>query len=78
MERVSVSEFKARCLGFFDRVAEQRAEYVVTKHGRPVARVVPLEEPPSLEGSVEVLVEDEAQWFSIDDLVELSGGEDGQ
>lgn len=71
-EEVPVSEFKARCLALFDRVAESRAEYIVTRHGRPVARVVPLEEPPALEGSVRVLVDDDS-WFSIDDLVVLPG-----
>lgn len=39
---VGAAEFKARCLELIDRVSEARAEYVVTKHGRPVARLVPV------------------------------------
>jgi len=69
-ERIGVSEFKARCLSLLDRVAETRAEYVITKRGRPVARVVPVEESQPLEGSVRVLVDDEEEWFSTADLVE--------
>lgn len=42
---VGAAEFKARCLELLDRVEEEGAEYVVTKHGRPVARVVPLGAP---------------------------------
>jgi prevent-host-death family protein len=38
---VSASGFKAHCLELMDRVRETGAEYVVTKHGRPVARLVP-------------------------------------
>jgi prevent-host-death family protein len=38
---VAAAAFKARCLELMDRVRETGAEYVVTKHGRPVARVVP-------------------------------------
>ena len=34
------AEFKARCLELMDRVRESRVEYVVTKHGRPVAKLV--------------------------------------
>jgi prevent-host-death family protein len=40
---VGAAEFKARCLELVDRVKETRAEYVVTRHGRPVARLVPAE-----------------------------------
>lgn len=39
--RIAAAEFKARCLELMDRVRETGAEYVVTKHGRPVARLVP-------------------------------------
>lgn len=37
---VSASEFKAKCLKLLDTLSPQGI--VVTKHGRPVARVVPL------------------------------------
>ena len=42
--RVSVgsAEFKARCLELVDHVREARAEYVVTRHGVPVASLVPV------------------------------------
>lgn len=39
--QVSAAAFKAGCLELMDRVRENGAEYVVTKHGRPVARLVP-------------------------------------
>ena len=56
--RYSAADFKARCLKLMDRVRETGAEYVVTKHGRPVAKLVPYTEQSrrsffgSLEGSV--------------------------
>jgi prevent-host-death family protein len=40
---VGAAEFKARCLELVDRVKETRSEYVITRHGRPVARLVPAE-----------------------------------
>lgn len=40
---VGSAEFKARCLELIDRVKEARAEFVVTRHGKPVARLVPIE-----------------------------------
>ena len=42
--RVGAAEFKARCLELLDNVSESRAEYIVTRHGRPVARLVPVED----------------------------------
>jgi prevent-host-death family protein len=39
---VPAGRFKAECLGLFDRVAEGREVYVVTKRGRPVAQVGPV------------------------------------
>lgn len=40
---VGAAAFKARCLELVDRVKETRTEYIVTRHGRPVARLVPAE-----------------------------------
>ncbi|HMJ55664.1 MAG TPA: type II toxin-antitoxin system prevent-host-death family antitoxin [Polyangiaceae bacterium] len=34
--------FKAKCLALFDEVEARRRSYVVTKRGRPVARIVPM------------------------------------
>ena len=42
--RVAAAEFKAKCLELMDHVRETGAEYVVTKHGRPVAKLVPYQE----------------------------------
>jgi len=56
---ISASEFKAKCLALLDDVAKRRETLVVTKRGKPVARVVPAEEAPSLIGTVEYLVDDD-------------------
>lgn len=40
---IAAGEFKARCLELMDEVNERRVEYVITKRGRPVARLVPVE-----------------------------------
>ena len=40
---VGAAEFKARCLELIDRVKESRTEYVITRHGRPVAKLVPID-----------------------------------
>jgi len=52
-EKVPVAKFKATCLGLFEQVDKAGRTFVVTKRGRPVARVVPVEEAShDLKGSV--------------------------
>lgn len=41
---VPAASFKARCLELMDRVRETRETYIVTKHGKPVAKLVPYED----------------------------------
>lgn len=42
---IPAGQFKARCLKLLDEVQQQRKEIVVTKRGRPVAKLVPVDEP---------------------------------
>jgi prevent-host-death family protein len=39
---INASEFKARCLRVLDDVQATRAEIVITKRGKPVARLSPI------------------------------------
>jgi len=53
---MGAGEFKARCLAILDAVERTGKSVVVTKRGKPVARVVPIEKPKKkgapLAGSV--------------------------
>ena len=52
---VPAGEFKAHCLALLDEVEATGQAIVVSKRGRPVARVVPIvDEVPDLRGSVVV------------------------
>ena len=41
MNQVSISEFKAKCLGLIDEVQKTRKPLRITRHGKPVAEVIP-------------------------------------
>jgi prevent-host-death family protein len=43
---VAATEFKANCLRLMDEVAQQRRPIIITKRGKPVAKLVPVEEEP--------------------------------
>jgi len=46
MATVPATEFKAKCLELMDRVAQRRETFVITKRGKPVAKLVPVERKP--------------------------------
>ena len=58
---VSAGDFKAHCLALLDEVAHTRLPLVVTKRGKPVARLVPVteERPDDLMGSVRYASEED-------------------
>jgi prevent-host-death family protein len=41
---VAAGEFKTKCLSLLDEVESTRKSIVITKRGRPVARLVPMDE----------------------------------
>ena len=43
---VGAGDFKSTCLKLLDDVARNRIPLVITKHGRPVAKLVPM--PPDI------------------------------
>lgn len=66
MQTIPASQFKARCLALLDDVALTGEEIVVTKRGRPVARLVAVAEPRGLEGSVAFNVSDDELIAPLD------------
>ena len=62
LNTIGAAEFKSTCLAVLDVVAESAEEFVITKRGVPVARLVPIQrESKSLVGSV--------SYASVEDLM---------
>jgi prevent-host-death family protein len=65
---IAASEFKATCLAVLDVVAESAEEFVITKRGQPVARLIPIAPiEKSLLGSV--------TYSSLEDVMSPVGDE---
>jgi prevent-host-death family protein len=65
---VPAGEFKARCLQLMEQVRTTRQPIVITKRGKPVAKLVPLEEDvPTLFGRLK------GHSTARDDLIEPTG-----
>lgn len=68
---IPAGKFKAQCLALLDQVARTGQPIIVTKRGKPVARLVPLEQggPPSLRGSIlfqkDLVAPVEADWDAL-------------
>jgi prevent-host-death family protein len=46
MKEIPAGEFKTRCLAVMDRVQRTGEPVLITKHGRPVAKLVPAPNGP--------------------------------
>lgn len=73
---LKASEFKAKCLELMDEVQQRQIEVVVTKRGRPVAKLVPVNETPEspfgfMRGTVlsggDVVAPNDEEWEPGDD-----------
>ncbi|MGA2903209.1 MAG: type II toxin-antitoxin system prevent-host-death family antitoxin [Candidatus Korobacteraceae bacterium] len=56
---IAAGEFKAKCLAIIDEVSESGQEVIITKRGKPTAKLVPIEEASvdSLFGRLKGIVE---------------------
>jgi prevent-host-death family protein len=64
---VMASRFKAECLALLDKVERTKVSVLVTKRGRPVARLVPLDAQPERQetrGSVKLRVAEDEAYYS--------------
>jgi prevent-host-death family protein len=57
---MAAGEFKAHCLQVMDQVNSTRMAVVITKRGKPIAKLVPVEQSrsevfDSLKGKIEIL-----------------------
>jgi prevent-host-death family protein len=44
MQKIAAAQFKAKCLALMDQVAQSGRAIVITKHGKPVVKLVPASE----------------------------------
>jgi prevent-host-death family protein len=53
--KIAAGEFKAKCLGLIDEVSETGQELIITKRGKPSAKLIPFQETqkPSFIGRLE-------------------------
>jgi prevent-host-death family protein len=78
MKSMPAGEFKSRCLKVMDQVRATRQPVVITKRGRPVAKLVPLDTRGDdifgcLKGVVEIVGDIESPLASLLPRRELRG-----
>lgn len=65
---IGAGDFKAKCLQLLDDVAEHREPLVITKRGKPVAKLVPVEPDHPLFGALQGSVVSETDIVSPVDV----------
>lgn len=63
----TATRLKAELLGVLDTVARSGEAVTVTKHGRPIARIVPIDDDAQLTGSVAFNVPDDELIAPLDE-----------
>ena len=72
MKTMPAGEFKAKCLNMMDQVLKTREPLVITKRGKPVAKLVPADKPGNdifgcLKGVVKIVGDIESPILSPED-----------
>jgi prevent-host-death family protein len=68
VKTMQASLFKAQCLSVLDEVESTHTTVVITKHGKAVARLVPIELDRPTLGSVTILAGTEDELFSTGEV----------
>ena len=69
---IKASEFKAKCLKLMDEVAESGEEIVITKNGKPVAKLTAFRERPKT-----FFVDDSQRYPWLKDVIEALDRDEG-
>lgn len=64
MKRLAAGKFKDVCLKALDEVANTRTPLVITKRGRPVAKLVPCDTPAKERGLAGSVLEETGDPFA--------------
>ncbi len=71
---VPVKELRAELAEILDHVADRREHVIVTRHGRPAAAIVPIDEYEALEETAEILSDPAAMRAIQRGLADLKAG----
>jgi antitoxin YefM len=72
---VPVREFRSHLADLLDEVAQRREHVTITRHGRPEAVVIPVDEYEALEETAEILSDDETLAAIQRGLGDLAAGD---
>lgn len=71
MKTVAAAQFKAQCLKLMDKVEATREPLVITKRGKPVAKLVPMEKRDDflgrLKGVMKIVGDIESPIWPLED-----------
>jgi prevent-host-death family protein len=80
MKEIAISEFKAKCLAILDRVDKTKQPIRITRHGKPLAEVIPatpvvdraswigsMKDTMKITGDIISPASDEAEWKALRD-----------
>lgn len=73
---VPVREFRSHLADLLDEVADRREHVTITRHGRPSAVVIPINEYEALEETAEILSDDDTLVAIRRGLDDITAGDE--
>jgi prevent-host-death family protein len=66
---ITVTQFKAKCLGIIDGIQKNGTEVIITRYGQPAAKLVPIDEEsfPELFGRSPGMVKEHGELYTTDE-----------
>jgi prevent-host-death family protein len=78
MQEIAISVFKAKCLAILERVEKTKEPIRITRHGKPVAEVIPAAQTVdraawigSLKGKIQILGDIVSPVIDLDEIEAL-------
>ena len=78
MQEIAISEFKSKCLAFLAQVEKTKEPIRITRHGKPVAEVIPAAQTVdraawigSLKGKIKILGDIVSPVIDLDEIEAL-------
>jgi prevent-host-death family protein len=78
MQEIAISVFKAKCLSILERVEKTKEPIRITRHGKPVAEVIPAAQTVdraawigSLKGKIKILGDIVSPVIDLDEIEAL-------
>lgn len=61
-ESITAGSFQSKCMKLIDKIQEKQISVIITKRGKPIAKLVPIEDPTSVTINNDIIAPIDEDW----------------